>query len=241
VERALSDQSNDEVLAAMIREHDSQTPEASSEQFMPSGAAPMAMANGGSGAAPVAFETAEIENSAPSASPSLPSAESRSIGGLWDFRPTAQDLNRRDWPNANAELHAAASEAPQEAERSFAKASLYLLAQAGQPVSSVDPSESSSFAVESAGQWQLYAENQVVHYLNGVSARIPGYRSEGQGLSIGFAGNRAFFGAGTHFVGVQDDKPCTVRDAKGQLVTSGDFIANQGADYNFTTRVLQLK
>lgn len=242
VEKALSDQDLDDVMATLIRQHQN-VPAlgGSTDPSVALGASETAPGNGG--LSPVGYVTAAPEPQAsPSAPLAMPDARNRvDTNGFWDFHPAAVAMNRHDWNTASSELQAAAGSAPEAAERSFARSTLQLLSQAGQPVATLDPTSSSGFSIQSAQRWQVLVENHLARYSGDVVARMPGLRSDGQDLSLDMAFDRASFGPGTHFVRVQDDQLSLVKNAQGEAINSTEFSAPKGADYLLSAHELRLK
>lgn len=167
----------------------------------------------------------------------------RGADGFWDWHPAALALNKRDWPQARAELESAAAGALGPAERAFAASSLGLLAAPGGPLAGSQPAlpETGPLRVLAAGAWQLRADERQALYGKGVSVRLPGLRAEGPGLSLQLGLERAAFAPGTRFVRLVDEAPAAVLDASGQKVTEDAFGAPAGADYNFEAKELRLR
>jgi hypothetical protein len=163
--------------------------------------------------------------------------------GFWDWRPAGAALNARDWRQAQVELEAAESQAHEPAERAFAASALTLLSAAGQPLQSALASlpKSGELRVLSAGVWQLQMDSRLAHFSQGVAARLPGFRVEGDSLLLDMTFDRANFSPGTQFTRVSGETPAKVFDAQSQPVTQDSFSAPGGAEYRVQDRELRLR
>jgi hypothetical protein len=163
--------------------------------------------------------------------------------GFWNWQPAAVAMNERRWEQAKAELLAAEAGATEAAERAFAASALSLLAAPGQPLAgSLDAlAPTGDLRVLSAGRWQLQVDNRLARFSQGVSARLPGFRAEGDALLLDLTFDRGSFAAGTRFTRVSDAAPARVLDAAAQPVSATDFIAPAGAVYNVQDRELRLR
>jgi hypothetical protein len=163
--------------------------------------------------------------------------------GFWDWKPAGAALNARDWRQAQVELEAAESQAREPAERAFAASALTLLSAAGQPLQSALASlpKSGELRVLSAGVWQLQMDSRLAHFSQGVAARLPGFRVEGDSLLLDMTFDRANFSPGTQFTRVSGEAPAKVFDAQSQPVTQDSFSAPGGAEYRVQDRELRLR
>jgi hypothetical protein len=239
VERALADQDLDGVIATMLRQRQAATVGPSSQA--PGMAAPVETVSY-DGAAPAKRASART-SSDEGASYRFDSAGAQAApqprldaNGFWNFRPAALALNRRDWATAKRELQLATQQAPEAAERAFARSSLKVL----EPGDAAFD-ETAGLSVEAAQRWQVFVDNHVARYSGGVVARMPGLRSEGNELLLDMAFDRASFSPGTRFVKVADDASTKVQNSQGETVESTEFRAIRGADYLIRANELRLK
>jgi len=260
VEKALSEQDLDGVIATLLRQRQTATQLANIGQpSRPGGAGPASLA--AASAAPQesqdngvqtvsyggpAMPTLHDQGGGAQGLGALPAAQSRvDANGFWDFHIAASALNRRDWLTATRELQAASDAAPEAAERAFAQSTLQLLSAGGQPVvAKVDLGESRELNVQSAARWQVFVDDHVARYFGGVVARMPGLRSEGDELVLDMAFDRASFSPGTRFIRLAADDGgvlSQVKDAQGAVVDSNEFRAPKGADYLLRANELRLK
>jgi hypothetical protein len=167
----------------------------------------------------------------------------RDSNGFWDWRPAAVAMNRRDWTQVRLELDAARSSAGEAVERSFAGSALTLLSAPGAPLAgSAQPLPGAGeLRVLGAGRWQLISDSRLARFSEGVSARLPGFRSEGDSLLLDLTFDRGTFSPGTRFVRVSGDAPAEVLDAQGAAVSADEFSAPTGATYNVSGRQLKLR
>jgi len=168
---------------------------------------------------------------------------SKDHNGFWDWKPAAQALNQRDWNQARAELEAASGKAGAASERAFADSALTLLAAPGAPLEGSQPllPAVGDLRVLAAGSWQLLVDSRLARFNHGVSVRMPGFRADGDSLLLDLTFDRGEFAPGAHFVRVSGETPAHVVDAAGQPVSSDDFYAPSGADYNIPDRELRLR
>jgi hypothetical protein len=254
VERALRDQDpgnlQDREVNAMVAMLLEQRRRSASGLSLAPQAAPGAAARAFARVAPSAgTSNVGYESQAPAAAMAEAPAAQALRGGLdsdgfWNFRPAALALNRHDWNTAAAELQAAKASAPEASERAFAASALKLLSQPGLPLEDREaPADSTGpLVVQSAGSWQYYVDRRLARYSRGVSARMPGLRSQGSDLVLDLAFDRASFSPGTHFVRLAGDEPASVQDTEGSLdAQKSEFDAPRGADYVLQSGKLRLK
>lgn len=186
-------------------------------------------------------------SAAPSPGPA-PAALGRAQGGpdahgFWNWTAAADALNRRQWGQARVELAAAGARASSAGERAFANSALGLLAGPGGPLEgAVSPLASTGdLRIVGAGQWQLLVDARQANFVQGVSARMPGLRAEGNAAQMDLSFDRASFSPGTRFTRLSGGGGTTVLDAAGQPVTADQFNAPAGADYNVAEHVLRLR
>jgi hypothetical protein len=179
-------------------------------------------------------------------------ADSRSLGrvqggpdnnGFWNWRPAAIAMNRRDWPQVRLELDAARSHASETVERSFAASALTLLSAPGAPLEGRSPvlPGTGELRILGAGRWQLISDSRLARFSEGVSARLPGFRAQGDSLLLDLTFDRGTFSPGTHFTRVAGDAPAEVLDAQGRALAADEFSAPGGAVYNVSGRQLKLR
>jgi hypothetical protein len=163
--------------------------------------------------------------------------------GFWDWRPAAVAMNRRDWPQVRIELDAARAHAAEPVERSFAGSALTLLAAPGAPLAGQGQPlpGTGELRVLGAGRWQLISDSRLARFSEGVSARLPGFRSDGDSLLLDLTFDRGTFSPGTRFTRVSGDSPASVLDAQGRAVNADEFSAPTGAVYNVSGRQLNLR
>jgi hypothetical protein len=166
--------------------------------------------------------------------------------GFWDWTPAGTALNQRDWRQAKVELEAAEAQAREPAERAFASSALTLLSAAGQPLeggSSVIEglARGGELRVLSAGVWQLQIDSRLARFSRGVSARLPGFRVEGDALLLDMTFDRAQFSAGSRFTRVSGEAPAKVFNAQAQPVSADSFSAPDGAEYRVQDKELHLR
>lgn len=163
--------------------------------------------------------------------------------GFWDWTAAADALNRRQWAQARVELAAAGARASSAGERAFANSALGLLAGPGGPLEgAVSPLASTGdLRIVGAGQWQLLVNARQATFVQGVSARMPGLRAEGNAAQMDLSFDRASFSPGTRFTRLAGGGGTTVLDAAGQPVAADQFSAPAGADYNVAEHVLRLR
>jgi hypothetical protein len=166
----------------------------------------------------------------------------RDNNGFWDWRPAAVAMNRRDWSQVRLELDAARSSAAEAVERSFAGSALTLLSAPGAPLAgAAQPLPGTGeLRVLGAGRWQLISDSRLARFSEGVSARLPGFRSEGDSLLLDLTFDRGTFSPGTRFTRVSGDSPAEVLDAQGRAVSVDEFSAPTGAVYSVSGRQLKL-
>jgi hypothetical protein len=163
--------------------------------------------------------------------------------GFWNWNPAAQALNQRDWAQARVELRAALDGAGEASERAFAGSALNLLSAPGGPLEGSQPllSPVGDLRVLSAGTWQLLVGSRLARFGGGVSVRLPGLREDGDSFLLDLTFDRGEFAPGAHFVRVSGEAPVRVFDAAKQPVSSNDFYAPAGADYDIADQVLRLR
>jgi hypothetical protein len=163
--------------------------------------------------------------------------------GFWDWRPAALALNRHDWPQAQAELTAAESRAREASERVFAASALSLLSAPGAPLQGSQPvlPATGDLRVLGAGRWQLLVDSRLARFSQGVSARLPGFRAEGDSLLLDLTFDRGSFAPGTRFTRVSGETPAQVFDAASQPVLTDEILAPAGADYHVDGHELHLR
>jgi hypothetical protein len=163
--------------------------------------------------------------------------------GFWDWQAAGAALNKRDWQQARLELEAAQAKAREASERAFAASALTLLSAAGQPLQGLQDAlpQGGDLRVLSAGVWQLQMDSRLARFSRGFSARLPGFRVEGDSLLLDMTFDRGSFSAGTRFTRVSGEEPARVLDAAAQPVLLPEFNAPAGADYNVQERELRLR
>jgi hypothetical protein len=163
--------------------------------------------------------------------------------GFWDWRAAGSALNQRDWQRARVELLAAQGQAREASERAFAASALTLLAAAGQPLEGAQSGlpQAGELRVLSAGVWQLQIDSRLARFSRSFSARLPGFRVEGDSLLLDMTFDRGSFAAGTRFTRVSGEAPAKVFDAAAQPVAASDFLAPSGAVYHVNERELHLR
>jgi len=163
--------------------------------------------------------------------------------GFWNWNPAAQALNQRDWPQARVELRAALGGAGEASERAFAGSALSLLSAPGGPLegSQAVLGPVGDLRVLSAGTWQLLVGSRLARFGGGVSVRLPGLREDGDSFLLDLTFDRGEFAPGAHFVRVSGEAPVRVFDAAKQAVSSNDFYAPAGADYDIAKHELRLR
>ena len=167
----------------------------------------------------------------------------RDRNGFWDWKGAALALNRQDWGQAQAELTAAASQAGEASERAFANSALTLLSGPGGPLEGSQPALAATgdLRVLGTGRWQLQMDQRLARFSEGISARLPGFRVEGDSLILDLTFDRGTFAAGTRFIRVAGEEPARVINAAFQTVEDNEFTAPQGAVYNVKARELRLR
>ncbi|MES2201811.1 MAG: hypothetical protein V4498_06140, partial [candidate division FCPU426 bacterium] len=185
VERALADQQLDDVIGSLLAQRDAGA-------IAPVAARPMMARSAGS-------QNVNFAPGEPAPYERRAGAAAMDNDGFWNFQPAALALNARNWNDAAVELETAAKSAPEVSERSFASSALQLLAQPGQPLANrtpvvpVEPDPKAGLTVLYAGRWQYFTQTRTALYANGVSARMPGLRSDGPGLRLDISFDRASF------------------------------------------------
>ena len=187
-----------------------------------------------------------------SAAPEAESLDSQQLGavlggidqnGFWNWRPAAIALNKRDWSQARLELEAARDRASESTERAFAGSALTLLGAPGAPLAGqteILPGVG-ELRVLGAGRWQLMVDSRLARFSEGVSARLPGFRAQGDSLLLDLTFDRGSFAAGTRFTRLAGEKPAEVLDAQGRPVVADEFSAPAGATYNVSGQKLNLR
>jgi hypothetical protein len=152
-------------------------------------------------------------------------------------------LNQRNWSQARVELENASVRAGESVERAFASSALSLLAAPGGPLEGTQPllPSTGDLRVLGAGRWQLQVDSRLARFSAGVSARLPGFRVEGDALLLDLTFDRGTFSPGTRFTRVAGETPAKVLDAALQAVDSEQFSAPAGAVYNVRDRELRLR
>lgn len=242
VERALADNQVDDLIDAFLQ----------ARQAQPGASLAMAPAakNRSAFGSPAGGATLAGYSNAPAAEmEAVDSMAMRAVqggpdrNGFWDWHPAAIALNQRNWSQARMELESASTRAGEPVERAFAASALTLLAAPGGPLEGTQPLLPSpgDLRVLGAGRWQLQVDARLARYSAGVSARLPGFRVEGDSLLLDLTFDRATFSPGTRFTRVAGEAPAKVYDAASQSVDSGQFSAPAGAVYNVKDRELRLR
>jgi hypothetical protein len=240
VEKALADSSLDDMIDSYLASQRRQAAQPSSLSAQPSLRASRAPSRGGASLAGL-----DTYSRADAAEPSADatSAGSRGQDGFWDWQAAAMALNRHDWPQAKLELLAARSQASEASERAFASSALTLLSAPGAPLA--DQLETLPRAGElrvlGAGRWQLLVGNRLARFSEGVSARLPGFRAEGDSLVLDMTFDRGSFSPGTRFVRLSGETPAQVFDAQGLPLMEDEFSATAGATYHVSGKQLRLR
>lgn len=201
--------------------------------------------NFGQGAAsPLAGFTETVEKDEALDSATLSAAHGgQDNNGFWNWTPAAVALNHHDWGQARLELDAARSKAAEASERAFAASALTLLAAPGAPLAGQGEAlpNLGELRVLGAGRWQLLVDSRLARFSQGVSARLPGFRADGDSLLLDLTFDRGTFAPGTHFTRLAGEAPAEVQDAQGKAFSADEFSAPAGATYNISGRQLKLR
>jgi hypothetical protein len=199
--------------------------------------------NAGASLASAAAPAMAVEENSFDSSASQVASGGVDRNGFWDWTPAGMALNQRDWQQAKVELEAAEAQAKEPSERAFAASALTLLSAAGQPLQGVSSAlpRSGELRVLGAGVWQLQIDSRLARFSRGVSARLPGFRVEGDALLLDMTFDRANFSAGSRFTRVSGETPAKVFDAQAQPVNADSFSAPQGAEYRVQDKELHLR
>ena len=95
--------------------------------------------------------------------------------------------------------------------------------------------------VLATGGWQLLVAERMARFSRGVSARLPGLRTEGEGLLLDLTFDRATFTPGTRFTRLSGEAPASVHDAAGRSVEAVEFGAPAGAIYSVGRHEVNLR
>ena len=243
VERALADNQVDDLIDAFLKARRQQG--GPTLGVLPSAQRNVSAYHQGGGATLASYGGAAVPADAESIDPKIMGAVQGGPdeNGFWDWHPAAVALNQRDWTQARAELESASTRAGEPVERAFASSALTLLAAPGGPLEGTQPllPATGDLRVLGSGRWQLQVDNRLARFSQGVSARLPGFRVEGDSLLLDLTFDRGTFSPGTRFTRVAGETPAKVLDAAAQAVDSAEFSAPAGAVYNVHDRELRLR
>jgi hypothetical protein len=245
VERALADNQVNDLIDQFLTVQ-KQAPASAVAGMAPSSAAQPAGSGLEGGADTVDYQSPAVpvaqDDAGASGTPG-PVQGGEDAHGFWNWNPAALALNQRDWPQARVELRAALSGAGEASERAFAGSALSLLSAPGGPLEGSQPllTPVGDLRVLSAGTWQLLVGSRLARFGGGVSVRLPGLREDGDSFLLDLTFDRGEFAPGAHFVRVSGEAPARVIDASKQPVSSDDFYAPAGADYDIADHELRLR